>query len=138
MSYLRRFRKLQTLNMCGNPISEQADCKLFIIAHLPFLEYLDYRLVDEASVSTVHKPRFNSLVNGAISACILFTLNILLFIQFLQVLIKQTPLYYYHINVFLFVLLPSQRNLLTSALPSSPFIIFNTSIISLLNFALPL
>ncbi|KAI0241391.1 Dynein regulatory complex subunit 3 [Lamellibrachia satsuma] len=49
VSYLRRFKQLQTLNLTGNPISEQADCKLYVIAHLPYLEYLDYRLIDETS-----------------------------------------------------------------------------------------
>ena len=50
--YLRRFPKLLTLNLGGNPICEQDDYKKYVVAHLPNLEYLDYRLVDEASVST--------------------------------------------------------------------------------------
>ena len=48
--YLRRFKQLQTLNLSGNPICEQEDYKPYLIAHMPVLEYLDYRLIDEAAV----------------------------------------------------------------------------------------
>ena len=47
--YLRRFKNLQTLNLNGNPISERNEYRAFVVAHLPCIEYLDYRLVDEAS-----------------------------------------------------------------------------------------
>lgn len=49
--YLRRFKQLQTINLAGNPISQQEEYRTFVIAHLPNLEYLDYRLVDQATVS---------------------------------------------------------------------------------------
>jgi oligoribonuclease (3'-5' exoribonuclease) len=48
---LRRFKKLQTLNLGGNPIGQLEEYKVFVVAYLPNLEYLDYRLVDQASVS---------------------------------------------------------------------------------------
>jgi len=49
VTYMRRFKKLQTLNMGGNPVCENENYKIFIVAHLPMLEYLDYRLVDKTS-----------------------------------------------------------------------------------------
>ncbi|CAJ0915037.1 unnamed protein product [Ranitomeya imitator] len=45
--YLRRFKHLRTLNLSGNPLSEDEHYKLFLAAHLPDLVYLDFRLVDE-------------------------------------------------------------------------------------------
>ncbi|XP_071507614.1 dynein regulatory complex subunit 3-like [Diadema antillarum] len=45
--YLRRFKSLQTLNLAGNPFCDDANYKLFVVAHIPTLAYLDFRLVDE-------------------------------------------------------------------------------------------
>ncbi|XP_066432771.1 dynein regulatory complex subunit 3 [Eleutherodactylus coqui] len=45
--YLRRFQQLRTLNLSGNPLSEDEQYKLFIAAHLPDLVYMDFRLIDE-------------------------------------------------------------------------------------------
>lgn len=47
LKYLRRFKNLKTLNMSGNPFCDDAEYRPFTIAHLPVLEYLDYRLIDE-------------------------------------------------------------------------------------------
>ncbi|KAK2169906.1 hypothetical protein LSH36_6g13046 [Paralvinella palmiformis] len=55
VTYLRRFKKLQTLNISGNPISEHEDYKIFVVAHLPMLEYLDYRLVDKTSKQAAYE-----------------------------------------------------------------------------------
>merc|ERR1711976_1095585 len=55
ITYLRRFKHLQTLNLSGNPICEQEEYKRFVIAYLPKLEYLDYRLVDEASKQAAYE-----------------------------------------------------------------------------------
>jgi hypothetical protein len=46
--YLRRFKKLQALTLAGNPICQLEEYKPFVFAYLPCLEYLDYRLVDDA------------------------------------------------------------------------------------------
>ncbi|XP_034046979.1 dynein regulatory complex subunit 3 isoform X1 [Thalassophryne amazonica] len=53
--YLRKFKKLHTLNLYGNPICKEDNYKLLIAAYFPDLSYLDYRLLDnktkqEASV----------------------------------------------------------------------------------------
>ena len=46
IAYLRRFKQLNSLNLDGNPLSQDPNYKPFTIAHLPNLVYLDYRLVD--------------------------------------------------------------------------------------------
>jgi len=46
--YLRRFQNLNTLNVHGNPLCNQSEYHNYIVAHLPNLVYLDYRLVDNA------------------------------------------------------------------------------------------
>ena len=51
--YMRKFEKLRTLNASGNPICEHQDYKLFAIAYLPHLVYLDFRLVDADFVSLI-------------------------------------------------------------------------------------
>ena len=47
--YLRRFGRLRTLTLSGNPFSEDPNYKEYIIAHLSELVYLDFRLVDESA-----------------------------------------------------------------------------------------
>lgn len=47
--YLRKFHYLRTLNLSGNPFSEEANYKEYVIAHLPELVYLDFRLIDESA-----------------------------------------------------------------------------------------
>jgi len=56
--YLRRFDQLQTVNLGGNPISQLEDYKMFVVAYLSNLEYLDYRLIDQATVSLTNKKLF--------------------------------------------------------------------------------
>lgn len=43
---MRRFQNLNTLNVHGNPLCNQSEYHNYIVAHLPNLVYLDYRLVD--------------------------------------------------------------------------------------------
>ncbi|NXN32999.1 DRC3 protein, partial [Nycticryphes semicollaris] len=49
--YLRRFEKLRTLNLMGNPLCDDEQYMLFVVAHLPDLVYLDFRLVSDTTVS---------------------------------------------------------------------------------------
>ena len=51
MVYLRQFKELRTLNLSGNPFCSQADYKPYVIAFLSSVNFLDYRLIDEQSVS---------------------------------------------------------------------------------------
>ncbi|KAI8506378.1 Dynein regulatory complex subunit 3 [Branchiostoma belcheri] len=45
--YLRRFKQLKTLNLSGNPFCDDPNFKHYVIAYLPTLQFLDYRLIDE-------------------------------------------------------------------------------------------
>ncbi|XP_014663214.1 PREDICTED: leucine-rich repeat-containing protein 48-like isoform X2 [Priapulus caudatus] len=43
--YLRQFKKLKTVCISGNPMCMNEDYKLFTTAHLPNLDYIDYRAI---------------------------------------------------------------------------------------------
>ncbi|EGD78774.1 hypothetical protein PTSG_11782 [Salpingoeca rosetta] len=45
--YLRRFPKLQCLNLAGNPLCDDEQYEAYVVAHLPKLKFLDYRRVAE-------------------------------------------------------------------------------------------
>ncbi|XP_078273988.1 dynein regulatory complex subunit 3 isoform X2 [Rhinoraja longicauda] len=47
--YLRRFKRLRTLNLAGNPVSENERYSMYIPAFLPNLMYLDFRLIDKVT-----------------------------------------------------------------------------------------
>lgn len=49
--YLRRFKKLRTLNLTGNPFCEEEQYVLFVVAHIPDLVYLDFKRVSDTTVS---------------------------------------------------------------------------------------
>ncbi|CAH1794345.1 unnamed protein product [Owenia fusiformis] len=55
LTYLRRFKNCKTLNLNGNPFCELEDYKVFVLAYLPHIDYLDYRLVDEASKHSAYE-----------------------------------------------------------------------------------
>ncbi len=54
LGYLRKFKNLKTLNLNGNPYCEDEHFKMKVIAFLPNIHFLDYRLVDEQSVRPVY------------------------------------------------------------------------------------
>ncbi|NWQ85943.1 DRC3 protein, partial [Burhinus bistriatus] len=47
--YLRRFKNLRTLNLTGNPLCDDEQYTLFVVAHLPDLIYLDFKLVSDTT-----------------------------------------------------------------------------------------
>ncbi|XP_075292647.1 dynein regulatory complex subunit 3 [Opisthocomus hoazin] len=47
--YLRRFKNLRTLNLTGNPLCDDEQYTLFVVAHLPDLVYLDFKLVSDTT-----------------------------------------------------------------------------------------
>ncbi|KAM6379432.1 dynein regulatory complex subunit 3 [Pluvialis apricaria] len=47
--YLRRFKNLRTLNLMGNPLCDDEQYTLFVVAHLPDLVYLDFKLVSDTT-----------------------------------------------------------------------------------------
>ncbi|NXX77469.1 DRC3 protein, partial [Urocolius indicus] len=51
VTYLRRFKNLHTLNLMGNPLCDSERYMLFVVAHLPDLVYLDFKLVSDTTVS---------------------------------------------------------------------------------------
>jgi hypothetical protein len=53
--YLRRFPKLEILNLAGNPIGKLQEYRPYILAHVNNLRYVDYRLVDETAVSIIQE-----------------------------------------------------------------------------------
>ncbi|XP_060882937.1 dynein regulatory complex subunit 3 [Labrus mixtus] len=44
--YLRKFKNLFSLNLCGNPASKEDDYKHFIAAYFPNLIFLDFKLLE--------------------------------------------------------------------------------------------
>ncbi|NXM48749.1 DRC3 protein, partial [Gymnorhina tibicen] len=52
--YLRRLKKLRTLNLSGNPFCNTEHYTLFVVAHLPSLVYLDFKLVRDSTVRFLH------------------------------------------------------------------------------------
>ncbi|NXA62645.1 DRC3 protein, partial [Mohoua ochrocephala] len=52
--YLRRLKNLRTLNLSGNPFCNREHYTLFVVAHLPSLVYLDFKLVRESTVRFLH------------------------------------------------------------------------------------
>ncbi|XP_010390620.3 dynein regulatory complex subunit 3 isoform X1 [Corvus cornix cornix] len=47
--YLRRLKNLRTLNLSGNPFCNKEHYMLFVVAHLPSLVYLDFKLVRDST-----------------------------------------------------------------------------------------
>lgn len=45
--YLLKFKKLNVLNLTGNDVCNEPDYKTYLIAHLPYLKYLDYTIISE-------------------------------------------------------------------------------------------
>jgi len=50
LMYLRIFKNLRLLNLEGNPVCSDAEYRMYMLAHLKNLKYLDYALVHEADV----------------------------------------------------------------------------------------
>ncbi|NWX28794.1 DRC3 protein, partial [Notiomystis cincta] len=54
VGYLRRLKNLKTLNLSGNPFCKKEHYTLFVVAHLPGLVYLDFKLVRDSTVRFLH------------------------------------------------------------------------------------
>jgi len=48
--YLRPFTRLQAVNLVGNPFCQEDEYRRYVLAHLKYIKYLDYRLVDQQAV----------------------------------------------------------------------------------------
>eukprot|EP00736_Rhodelphis_marinus_P008210 Rmarinus@m.19175 len=62
MLYLRPFKNLRLLNAAGNPISKEADYRAYILAHIPSLKYIDYRLIDETALQAAREQYQDALL----------------------------------------------------------------------------
>ncbi|NXU19706.1 DRC3 protein, partial [Pardalotus punctatus] len=52
--HFRRLKNLRTLNFSGNPFCDHEHYTLFVVAHLPSLVYLDFKLVRGSTVRFLH------------------------------------------------------------------------------------
>ena len=56
VKYLRQFKHLQSLALKGNPLASSEDYEHFVIAYIPSLHYLDFRMILDAEVSWLQLP----------------------------------------------------------------------------------
>ncbi|XP_067859068.1 dynein regulatory complex subunit 3 isoform X2 [Heptranchias perlo] len=61
--YLRRFKRLRTLNLAGNPICEDERYGMYIPAYLPNLMYLDFRLIDKTTKEMAFQMHRSAIAN---------------------------------------------------------------------------
>ncbi|XP_051877932.1 dynein regulatory complex subunit 3 [Pristis pectinata] len=61
--YLRRFKRLRTLNLAGNPVSEDERYSMYIPAFLPDLMYLDFRLIDKTTKEQALQIHYATVAN---------------------------------------------------------------------------
>jgi len=50
LMYLRKFKKLRMLNLEGNPVCHDPEYRMFVLAHIRNLKYLDYAMVVDSDV----------------------------------------------------------------------------------------
>ncbi|KXS22377.1 outer arm dynein light chain 1 [Gonapodya prolifera JEL478] len=62
LSYLRRFENLRVINCSGNEIAKDPNYSLYILAHLPKIKYLDYRLVGLEQVKNAREKFVDNLI----------------------------------------------------------------------------
>jgi len=61
--YLRPFKELQAVNFVGNPFCQETEYRPYVLAHLKYLKYLDYRLVDEQAVISAREQYQDELLD---------------------------------------------------------------------------
>ncbi|KFQ17902.1 Leucine-rich repeat-containing protein 48, partial [Merops nubicus] len=61
MIYLRKLKNLRTLSLTGNPLCQDEQYPLFVVASLPDLMYLDFELVSDTTVSVCASPACSTL-----------------------------------------------------------------------------
>ena len=50
VGYFRKFSKLQTLALMGNFLAKEQDYTLYMIAYIPSLIYIDFRIIRDDEV----------------------------------------------------------------------------------------
>ncbi|XP_043567725.1 dynein regulatory complex subunit 3 isoform X3 [Chiloscyllium plagiosum] len=61
--YLRRFKRLRTLNLAGNPMCEDEQYSMYIPAYLPTLMYLDFRLIEKTTKEIALEKHHSAVAN---------------------------------------------------------------------------
>jgi len=61
--YLRPKKTLQAVNLVGNPFCQETEYRAYVLAHLKYLKYLDYRLVDEQAVVSAREQYQDELLD---------------------------------------------------------------------------
>lgn len=59
----RQLSDLKMLNLSGNPISQEADYKMIVLAYVNQLKYLDYQVVDQADVHQAKEQYHDELLD---------------------------------------------------------------------------
>jgi len=62
--YLRQFKKLRLVTVEGNPVCSDPECRIYILAYLPSLKYLDYALIDENEVISAKEQNQDELLEA--------------------------------------------------------------------------
>lgn len=60
---LRKFRGLQLLNLEGNPVSEEAEYRTYVLAYMRDLKYLDYAMVLQTEVASAQEQYQDELLD---------------------------------------------------------------------------
>eukprot|EP00983_Pelagomonas_calceolata_P039318 1137141-Pelagomonas_calceolata.AAC.4 len=53
--YLRQFKNLRLVNLAGNPFCKDHDYRSYVLSHLNYITYLDYRRVAKADVTAAEE-----------------------------------------------------------------------------------
>ncbi|GBF93015.1 flagellar associated protein [Raphidocelis subcapitata] len=62
IGYLRRFPRLQLVNLAGNPVAKDPSYRSFVLSHLPHLVYLDYQRVPPGDVAAAKEAHQDELL----------------------------------------------------------------------------
>lgn len=60
---LRSFKKLQLLNLEGNPVSKESEYRMYVLAYLKHLTYLDYSMVMKSEIDAAREQYHTELLD---------------------------------------------------------------------------
>ncbi|KAF5828147.1 hypothetical protein DUNSADRAFT_18121 [Dunaliella salina] len=69
--YLRQFKNLRLVNLAGNPFCKDHDYRSYVLSHLNYITYLDYRRVAKADVTAAeehHQDEVNEMKEREVQA----------------------------------------------------------------------
>jgi len=62
--YLRQFSKLRLVTLEGNPVCKDPEYRMYVLAHLEHLRYLDYSLIERSEVVTAREQYQDELLEA--------------------------------------------------------------------------